>query len=59
MSNIKLVSRTTFLLGLVSIACGCIVTPRDGYYDHDHHRYYREHRWHECMERDEHCRRDD
>jgi hypothetical protein len=42
---------------LIAFATGCVVAePREGYYDHDHHRYYREHTWHECVERDEHCR---
>jgi len=34
---------------------GRIVEPRNDYYGHDHHRYYREHAWHECVEHDEHC----
>jgi hypothetical protein len=29
---------------------------REGYYDRDHHRYYHEHAWHDCVDRDEHCR---
>jgi hypothetical protein len=38
-------------------ASGCIVaTPHEGYYDRDHHRWYHEHEWHECGDRDEHCR---
>lgn len=28
---------------------------REGYYDRDHHRYYHDHGWRECGERDEHC----
>jgi hypothetical protein len=31
------------------------VEPREGYYDHPHHRWYHEHRWHECEEHEEHC----
>jgi hypothetical protein len=28
---------------------------REGYYDREHHRYYHEHSWHECMEHDAYC----
>ena len=45
-----------FLLALVVFASGCIVVPEEGHYDRDHHRYYHEHGWHDCGERDEHCR---
>ena len=46
------------LLGAVMFAPGCVIAePRDGYYDHEHHRYYHEHGWRECREEDEHCRR--
>jgi hypothetical protein len=48
----------SFLLGLILLATsGCVVEPREGYYDHPHHRWYHEHRWHDCVERDEHCHR--
>ncbi len=55
------IATISFLLGLISLASGCVVAPghggyREGYYDHEHHRYYHENRWHECGERDEHCR---
>jgi hypothetical protein len=41
----------TFLLGLIALASGCIVTePREGYYDRGQNRIYRGHAWHECME---------
>ena len=45
------------LLGLTIFnLSGCIVAePREGYYDHDHHRYYHEHHWRDCQERDERC----
>lgn len=46
----------SFLLGLVMLATsGCVIEPREGSYDHPHHRWYHEHRWQECRERDEHC----
>ena len=57
MTTIKLTGKASVLLGLIGLAVGCVVAPREGYYDHDHHRYYHERVWHECGgERDEHCR---
>ena len=49
---------SSVLLGLVAVSLsGCIVeTPREDYYDRDHHRWYHEHSWRACEERDEHCR---
>ncbi len=44
------------LLGLIVFAAACVVVPREGFYDRDHHRYYHEHAWHDCGEHDEHCR---
>jgi hypothetical protein len=55
MKNSKLIVKGGFLLGLIMFASACVVVPRDGYYDHDHHRYYHDHAWHECVEHDEHC----
>jgi hypothetical protein len=50
------VAQGSFLLSFVAIAFGCVVAePREGYWDRDHHRYYHEHAWHECGDRDEHC----
>jgi hypothetical protein len=46
-------------MGLIAVASACVIAePREGYYDRDHHRYYREHVWHDCIERDrqEYCR---
>jgi hypothetical protein len=45
-----------FLLGLTLMNSGCVVEPREGYYDHSHARWYHEHRWHECGEHEDHCR---
>jgi hypothetical protein len=63
MTNNRISMSVLWGLALVlagSMLSGCVVeTPggyRDGYYDRDHHRYWHEHRWHECHERDEHCR---
>jgi hypothetical protein len=43
------------LLGLVMMVSGCVVEPREGYWDRDHHRYYHSHGWVECGDRDDHC----
>ena len=43
------------LVGLVMMLSGCVVEPREGYWDRDHHRYYHAHGWVECGDRDEHC----
>jgi hypothetical protein len=43
------------LLGLVMMVSGCVVEPREGYWDRDHHRYYHDHGWVECRDRDDHC----
>jgi hypothetical protein len=52
----SIVQGTLLLLGLMLFAEGCVVEPREGYYDRDHHRWYHEHAWHECGVNDEHCR---
>lgn len=45
------------LLGMMMTLSGCIVAePHEGYYDHEHARWYHEHRWHECGEHEDHCR---
>jgi hypothetical protein len=56
MKSIKRIAQSCVLLGLIGFVMGCIVEPREGYYDHDHHRYYRDHTWHECRDRDDYCR---
>ena len=59
MSNFQSFLKGGLLMGLIAFASGCVVAePRDGYYDHNHHRYYHEHNWHECgdRDRDERCR---
>jgi hypothetical protein len=44
-------------LFLVALASACVAEePRDGFYDHEHQRYYHEHSWHDCGERDNYCR---
>ena len=48
----------SFLMGLFLFgSSGCVVEPREGYYDHHHHRWYHEHRWRDCDEREWRCRR--
>jgi hypothetical protein len=48
------------LLGLMAVSSACVVAgpghEHEGYYDRDHNRYYHENAWHDCGERDEHCR---
>jgi hypothetical protein len=55
------------LMSLAALPClfmlnGCIVhdrevvhEPTEGYYDAPHHRYYHEHAWVVCEDRDPHC----
>ncbi len=61
MTTKQSIFKGALLAGMLTMASGCIVTePREGYYDHGHHRYYREHAWHECMEHEHdanYCRR--
>ena len=45
------------LYALTSVLAGCVVAePREGYYDHDHARYYHNHAWVVCGPGDGHCR---
>jgi hypothetical protein len=60
MTSTKSIFQAGIMLGLIALSSACVVAgPRDGYregyYDHDHHRYYHENTWHDCGERDEHC----
>ena len=49
--------KSSFLLGLFAIATACVAEePRDGFYDHEHQRYYHDHSWHDCGEADNYCR---
>jgi hypothetical protein len=43
------------LMGLATMMSACVVEPREGYWDHDHNRWYHNHSWVSCGERDEHC----
>ena len=51
----SIVHGTLLLLGLILLTEGCVVEPREGYYDRDHHRWYHEHAWVPCGEHDAHC----
>jgi len=52
----KPIAHTVLLLvGFVLLASGCAHEPGEGYYDRDHHRWWHEHQWRDCGERDEHC----
>jgi hypothetical protein len=55
MASFTRVAHGMFLIGLIGLLGGCLLAPREGYYDSDHHRYYHENGWHDCSERDEHC----
>ncbi len=57
MKNSLLIAQCGILLAAFMASSGCVVVePRNDYYDRDHHRYYHEHVWRECVEHDEHCR---
>jgi hypothetical protein len=57
MTNTIRLARYGFLLGLMGLVLGCVISPREGYYDTDHHRYYHERAWHDCGEdHNERCR---
>lgn len=44
MINIQYVVKGSFLMGMIALASACVVAePREGYYDHDRHRYYQKH----------------
>lgn len=62
MSIVRLVM-STLLLTLMVLTSGCVVEHdrgyhegyKEGYYDREHHRWWHEHAWRECVEHDEHC----
>lgn len=53
------------MLAPMFMVSGCVVDrehtvervhePTEGYYDHEHHRWYHEHAWVVCDDRDPHC----
>ena len=45
----------SFVLALITFAASaCVVENREGYWDHDHNRYWHNHAWVSCDA--EHCR---
>lgn len=45
------------LVAMVLLVSGCVIAPREGYYDRTHHRYYHDRSWHDCRDRGErYCR---
>lgn len=59
--NMKKRVPVSIVCGLLMLLAGCVMRvgpdhPREGFYDRDHHRYFHDNAWHECVERDEHCR---
>lgn len=56
MSKLRVLLSGILLGVMVANLSGCVVAePREGYYDHDHHRWYHEHAWHPCEEPGAHC----
>ena len=49
------ITTTILLLTLMAVMSGCVIAPREGYYDRDHHRYYHQNAWHDCRQNDQHC----
>jgi hypothetical protein len=54
-NKLRRVAQTSVVLAIL-LATGCVIEPRESYYDRDHHRYYHDHGWHDCGEHDDHCR---
>jgi hypothetical protein len=51
------------LVTLMAFTSGCVVERdrgyhegyKEGYYDREHHRYWHDRAWRDCIENDEHC----
>ena len=64
-SSRLLVPLSLIMLAPAFMLSGCVVdrehtvreepVPTEGYYDREHHRYYHEHAWVVCDDRDPHC----
>jgi uncharacterized protein YceK len=57
---------SSLLVTLMTLTSGCIVEHdrgdrgyhegyKEGYYDREHHRWWHESAWRDCIENDEHC----
>jgi hypothetical protein len=66
MSATRSIARLSCLMSLIALLASCVWVPRDhggyhdqyreGYYDRDHGRYWHDHAWHPCRDRDDpHC----
>ena len=51
----KRITTISFLLALMAVMSACVIAPREGYYDRNHHRYYHQSTWHDCRQNDGHC----
>ena len=63
MTTIQSLVRGGILFGLIALSSACVVAGpgyhegyREGYYDREHNRYWHENGWHDCVDRDDHCR---
>ena len=57
MKGIKRIALGSCLLAVMSMfLSGCYVETREGYYDHEHHRWWHDHAWVACVDTDPHCR---
>ncbi|MGA2024584.1 MAG: hypothetical protein ABSH23_07485 [Steroidobacteraceae bacterium] len=50
------IAKLSVVIGLMAFATACVVEPHEGYWDHDHNRYYHAHAWHDCTAADNFCR---
>jgi len=56
MKDAKRIVIGSLLVGLAVLSAGCVIAPREGYYDHDNHRYWHGNVWVACGDHDDHCR---
>jgi hypothetical protein len=57
MKGIKRIALGSCMLAVMSMfLSGCYVENREGYYDHEHHRWWHDHAWVACTDADPHCR---
>lgn len=50
------IATISVLLAMIAVMSACVIAPREGYYDRDHHRYYHQSAWHDCGKSDARCR---